>query len=275
MLAGRMDAIRGLSIVAGMLLFSGCVERHAAIVPPPPAVRTPEVAAPPPRINERVVDLGTSVDGRPIRMHVFGDAPWPTLILGGIHGNEPSSSFVCQRLIETIRANPSTLGGRCVAIIPDANPDGLARKLRTNARLVDLNRNFAAANWKKTRKGTSFGGEKAESEPETLAILRAFEQINPARVISVHSMDQPCNNYDGPAKHLADAMHAHNGYAVKDNIGYATPGSLGSWAGIDRRIPIVTLELPRKQAGDAAWEANRAAIFAVIRYGDATAASAR
>jgi protein MpaA len=253
-----------------MAVLGGCVEHSAVEVPPPPMVPRP-VVEPTPRVVERVVELGRSVDGRPIRMHVFGDAPWPTLILGGIHGNEPTSSNICRRLMEMLRENPKSLSGRCAAIIPEANPDGLERRMRTNARLVDLNRNFAATNWKKTRKGTSFGGETAESEPETLAILKAFEQINPARVISVHSMEAPCNNYDGPAKHLAEAMSAHNGYAVKDNIGYPTPGSLGSWAGIDRRIPMVTLELPRKQAGDEAWEQNRAAILAVVRYGEATA----
>ena len=51
-----------------------------------------------------------------------------------------------------------------------------------------------------------------------------------------------------------------NGYEAKDNIGYPTPGSLGSWAGIDRQIPMITLELPRKMGGEEAWEQNRQAL---------------
>jgi len=34
------------------------------------------------------------------------------------------------------------------------------------------------------------------------------------------------------------------GYFIRPQIGYPTPGSLGSWLGIDRGIPILTLELP-------------------------------
>jgi hypothetical protein len=34
------------------------------------------------------------------------------------------------------------------------------------------------------------------------------------------------------------------GWPVRTNIGYPTPGSLGSWLGIDRGLPVLTLELP-------------------------------
>ena len=62
-------------------------------------------------------------------------------------------------------------------------------------------------------------------------------------------------------------MGRHNGYPVTATMGYPTPGSLGSWAGIDRQIPIVTLELPREQPGHEAWVTNREALLAAIREG--------
>jgi protein MpaA len=77
-------------------------------------------------------------------------------------------------------------------------------------------------------------------------------------------MDVPCNNYDGPAQHIAELMSRYNGYAAKSNIGYPTPGSLGSWAGIDRQIPMITLELPRSLPGNKAWPNNRQAVLAAI-----------
>ena len=40
------------------------------------------------------------------------------------------------------------------------------------------------------------------------------------------------------------AVSAASGWPVRPQIGYPTPGSLGSWLGIDRGIPILTLELP-------------------------------
>ena len=215
---------------------------------------------------EQSIELGRSVEGRAIQAVVLGNGPDVTLILGAIHGNEPTSATVAQSLLAHLREQPAALAGRTVAIIPVANPDGLARKQRTNKHLVDLNRNFPATNWGKTRRGIYYGGAEAASEPETEALLAAFETFKPARVVSIHSMDRPCNNYDGPAREMAEQMKAAgNGYAVKDNIGYPTPGSLGSWAGIDRRIPMVTLELPRTMAGDKAWEQNREALLAAIR----------
>jgi protein MpaA len=249
------------------VVLAGCAHRPAQPEPRPPVVSdvpppAPTVSAPPPR--EEVIDLGTSVEGRPIRMHVLGRGDRPTLVLGAIHGSEGTSHTVAQRLLEFVRAHPEVVESRAVAIIPVANPDGLARRMRTNKNLVDLNRNFPANNWGKTRRGSYYGGDRAASEPETNALLRAFEAVDPARVVSVHSMDKPCNNYDGPARPLAEAMAAGNGYPVRANIGYATPGSLGTWAGVDRQIPIVTLELPRALAGERAWEQNRAALLAVI-----------
>ena len=250
------------------MLIAGCASdqpaRHVAMQTPP---ATQPVAPPP--TPEQIVELSTSVEGRPIRLHVLGHAadPWPTLILGAIHGNEPTSAVVAESLLQLLRSNPELLSTRKVAILPVANPDGLARGLRTNKNLVDLNRNFPASNWKKGRKGIYFGGDQPATEPETLAILQAFELVKPARVVSIHSMDRPCNNFDGPADALASAMSKGNGYPVKPSIGYPTPGSLGTWAGVDRRIPTITLELPRSQDGYAAWEQNRAALSSVIRAG--------
>jgi protein MpaA len=77
-------------------------------------------------------------------------------------------------------------------------------------------------------------------------------------------MERPCNNYDGPAQHIAELMSRYNSYPATPTIGYPTPGSLGSWAGIDRQIPMITLELPRKLPGDQAWPNNRQAILAAI-----------
>lgn len=206
--------------------------------------------------------LGESVEGREITIHIFGEGTGGTLIIGGIHGNEPTSASVAENLITFLR-NQKVASER-VAIIPAANPDGLSHGLRTNKNGVDLNRNFPAANWAKTRKGVNFGGQRPTSEPETAAILKAFAMLKPERVVSIHSMETPCNNYDGPAKSLAEAMSKCNGYAVKENIGYPTPGSLGSWAGIDREIPMITLELRHSMPGEKAWQENCAALMGVI-----------
>src|SRR5258706_11030859 len=168
-------------------------------VAPPTTTTAP--APPTPELPERRLLLGRSVEDREIVAQVLGGGDGRddlTLIIGAIHGNEPTSAAVADALLALLREHPELLEHRRVVILTAANPDGLARKLRTNKHLVDLNRNFPAANWAKTRRGIYFGGNEPASEPETLALIKLFEELKPARVVSIHSMDKPCNNYDGP-----------------------------------------------------------------------------
>ena len=226
-------------------------------------VKTTAVQASEPRVSE----LGTSVQGRPLAMTVFGNGVQPVLVIGGIHGSEPTSVDVAEGLLKAIRQNPQSIGDASVAIIPVANPDGCLVKSRYNARGVDLNRNFPANNWRKApATGKRNYGSQPLSEPESRAIMNAIDTLHPRLIISIHSIDdgRHCNNYDGPAESIAKLMSTYNRYPVTATMGYPTPGSLGSFAGIDRKIPIITLELPRSLPGAKAWAENRAAIFAAI-----------
>ena len=247
--------------------------------PPATPPAAPPVATATATSADRVLTLGHSADARPVTLHLFGDTavgPANTvLIFGGIHGNEPTSAGVAGELVQHLRRDPDAYRGRCVAVIPEANPDGLARRMRSNANLVDLNRNFPAANWRKTRKSWSHGGDAPASQPETKLLVGAIEQLKPARVVAVHSMDDPCNNYDGPGEPLAKLMAARNGYPVKASIGYPTPGSFGSWAGGDRQIPVITLELPNRGTTATSWAANREALLAFIRAAPAELTTTR
>ncbi|HUU93912.1 MAG TPA: M14 family zinc carboxypeptidase, partial [Phycisphaerae bacterium] len=215
------------------------------------------------------VQVGRSVEGEPLTLHLFGTGPHPTLVIGGIHGDEPTGADVAERLVALLRAFPDARGGATVAVLPRANPDGLARRTRKNANGVDLNRNLPAANWRQRSPGRwDYGGPKPASEPETRAILRTIEMLRPARIVAIHAIKagRKCNNYDGPAEDLAHRMAGANGYPVVASLGPCY-GSLGNWAGVDRHIPILTLELPREQAGREAWQDNRDALVAVIRNG--------
>lgn len=204
--------------------------------------------------------------GKPLILNVFGSGADSVLIFAGIHGDEPTSASLARDLAAHLRAHPEIADGHTVAVLTDANPDGLARHSRYNSRGVDLNRNFPAKNWRRT--GGKHGA-KPVSEPETAAIIRAIDAIRPNRIVSIHSAGpgHHCNNYDGPARGLAATMGRYNGYPVKASMGYPTPGSFGSWAGIDRNLPTITLELPRNRSGPACWRENREALLAFIRAG--------
>jgi murein peptide amidase A len=230
------------------------------------------MSEPRPPVRWENVQLGRSFEGRPITMALFRGnhalvGPDAVLVIGGIHGNEPTSVDVARSLVDELRADPALATGHTVAVIVNANPDAYERRTRTNANGIDVNRNFPAANFKPARRRGPFrGGDTPASEPETRAILAAIEQIQPRLLISIHSIDhgRQCNNYDGPAEAIARLMEQHNGYPAAATIGYPTPGSLGSYAGIDRQIPTITLELPRSIPGREAWQANRAALLAAI-----------
>jgi predicted deacylase len=207
------------------------------------------------------------VQGKDIKMYSFGGAGPVVLIIGGIHGNEQTSVDVASGLVELLRAEPQLACGRRVSIIPNSNPDGYAAASRHNARKIDVNRNFPAKNFKPQKAGVFRGGGVSPlSEPESVAILRAIDSLRPGLIISIHSIDRgrECNNWDGPGEAFARIMSEHNRYPAVATIGYPTPGSLGSYAGIDRQFPMVTLELPRTLLGNEAWKQNREAILAAI-----------
>lgn len=224
----------------------------------------------------RTVDLGRSVDGTPLRLEVFGNGPDHVFIFGGIHGHEPTSAALAAQLADDLRARPELWDGRTIGVLARANPDGLARRTRGNRNGVDLNRNFPARNWRLSDARRPRGGSSPASEPETQALIKAVELLRPARVVAIHSIPRGkhCNNFDGPAESLAQAMTRHNGYPAKPNIGYPTPGSFGNWAGVDQGIPTITLELPRDADDATCWRENRAALLAFIRAAARPAAGA-
>jgi protein MpaA len=177
------------------------------------------------------VIIGSSVEGRPIE--AFGDGA--LLVFGAIHGDEPQSAELCRRFWQT--------GPRAV-VVPVVNPDGLSRGQKDNARGVDLNRNFPSRNWSAQHPPGYFSGESPLSEPESAALARLIDDLSPRALIAVH---QPfaCVNWDGPAESLAVEMAAACGYPARASVGYPTPGSFGSLYGVDRALPVITLELPR------------------------------
>ena len=88
--------------------------------------------------------LGRSYEGRPIQVvHVAGAGP-RILVVGCIHGDE-CEGFEVTKLLERSRPNAD------LWLLHQLNPDGYARRRRTNAHGVDLNRDFLAATQRETR----------------------------------------------------------------------------------------------------------------------------
>ncbi len=208
--------------------------------------------------------IGTSVKNRTIYQIAFGEGKNTTLIFGGFHGDERTAVRVTLNLCHWLAEENRIPEDHRVVIIPILNPDGYLLRTRENANKVDLNRNFPTEDWgdHSIRKKDNPGGHGA-SEPEARLAMVLVEEINPDKIISVHEPFK-VNNYDNiEGKPLAEAMAIHNGYPIKGDIGYPTPGSFGTWAGIEKKIPMVTLEI---ESGAHAWNKNREALLAAIQH---------
>jgi len=206
--------------------------------------------------------LGQSTEMRPIYGRRFGGAGPALLVFGGIHGDEPSS---VEALIELAGRLPRDPQRAPVWLLPAVNPDGVARGRKNSARDVDLNRNFPATSFSTSHAPGYFPGPAPLSEPETRVIADLIAREPIAAVVAVHA-PFACVNYDGPAAAWAEAVAAACGWPARADLGYPTPGSLGSWLGIDRGLPVLTLELPpgplagfRGRAAAALDESIRAA----------------
>ena len=175
------------------------------------------------------------------------------LLIGVFHGDEPDGEYLIRRYLQNC---VEYSGKNRLLLIPCLNPDGKALKTRTNANGVDLNRNFPAKNWEKSVKNEYFGGEIPASERETAFICGIIGEFNPDAIIAFHEPYRVVN-FDGPAEELAEQISKITGYPVQNNIGYHTPGSFGTYCGIERNIPVITLELPENEEKEALWNQNK------------------
>jgi protein MpaA len=186
--------------------------------------------------------IGKSLRGRPIRLETFGTGRRRILLLGGVHGNEYGTAVV-RAFLRYVRAHPSVVpSGTTLDVVACANPDGYAKRRRTNAHNVDINRNFPSRNWsrKRNRSGAS-PGARPGSEPETRALLALLESRRYARVVSLHSRGGILD-WDGPGGWtLARRMGKASRVRVH-RLG-AYHGSMGAFVPAKYRIPIITWEL--------------------------------
>jgi predicted deacylase len=210
------------------------------------------------------VELGRSVRGRAISAAVLGSGPKRVMVLGGIHGDEIAGALLAKALIATLELEPMP-GNLTVIIVSEVNPDGVATRKRVNARGVDINRNFPAKSWRADYKDKlRYPGTQPGTEPETQAVIKLLERYPPDLLITFHAA-LGCVNWDGPGEEIASMMARANGYPLCSSLGYETPGSLGQYTGIDRKIPSVTIEL--RDSNDAGLaRINMPALRAVLNH---------
>ena len=166
---------------------------------------------------------------------ILGNINSSIIVIGCFHGDEPQGKYLIEEYLKT---KPDTK----ILFVPCLNEYGYKHNVRTNANGVDLNRNFPTKNWTLSEKNDFYGGNKPASEKETCFIIDLIEK-NKAKIILTLHAPYKVVNYDGDAKEISEKISKIINYPVEESIGYPTPGSFGTWAGIERKIPTVTLEL--------------------------------
>lgn len=168
-------------------------------------------------------------------MKLYGNASNPTvLVIGVFHGDEPQGEYLINKyLSKKYQTN--------LLMIPRLNPCDT----RVNKNGVDLNRNFPTKNWEFSDKNEYFGGTSPASEEETKFIINTVEKFNPKVILTLHAPYKVVN-YDGGdimGLEIVEKISKIMNYPVEPSIGYPTPGSFGTWAGIEKEILTITLEL--------------------------------
>lgn len=188
----------------------------------------------------------TSFEGKPIfHYQKQGNNSYSQkiLVISLVHGDEHQSGSVARLWMERLEGISSRNTWR---IIPIANPDGLKRKTRTNARGVDINRNFPSKDWeelahklwdkryKKSKRRNP--GVSPASEVETQCLVQQIEDYKPDFIISIHT-PLAVLDFDGPKINFPKFGHLP---WVK--VG-TFPGSLGRYMWGDNKVPVLTVEL--------------------------------
>ena len=195
---------------------------------------------------------GESVQGAPILLKEYPplDDRQPrgkVLLIGGIHGDEYSSVSIVFKWMGILDEHHT--GMFHWRIVPLLNPDGLLRPeaWRMNANGVDLNRNFPMPGWEElaprywvdhtNSSPRYFPGQKPLSEPESRWLVDEINTFAPDVIVAVHA-PHGVVDYDGPRSGPRKLGRLYL------NLLGTFPGSLGNYAGVQRRIPVVTVELP-------------------------------
>lgn len=231
--------------------------------------------------------LGKSFDEREIYRIIVGNknAGRKLLFTGTIHGREYMTAKLLVKQTEYFLQNISKNGIEnydvAIHIIPMVNPDGAAlchrgingirnkklkekllemkeedfMKWKSNARGVDLNRNFAAF-WeeyqceKQKPSSEQYKGECPESEVETKFLTKLTRKEKFQATISYHSSGEVIywdfgqqGKLREDTKKLAKIIGDTTGYELIEGWDTTAPAGYKDWVLLEMKIPSVTIEI--------------------------------
>ena len=189
-------------------------------------------------------------------------------LIGGVHGDEVEGVYVLKELFQWLKME-HTLKDLPMIVIPILNVDGYRTQTRVNAHHVDLNRNLPTKDWSGVHTQPRYNpGPKPLSEPENQYLVKLMDKYKPGLILSFHTW-KPILNYNGDCKDLADFLSSHNNYETASDIGYPTPGSLGTFAVEKYKAPVLTFECPElkkhRESLKDIWKENEEGLKAIFK----------
>ena len=192
--------------------------------------------------------IGHTVQGRPILAWRLGQptSSRKVVVLAAMHGNETGPSRILANLRDGRR-----ITGADLWVVPQYNPDGIARGTRQNARGVDLNRNYPRS-WRRTG-GNYSSGTAPASEPETRAVMAFLRTVRPSYVVSFHQPLTGVGRAGAKGRPLVRRLHRGLGLPVRSfNCTGVCRGTMTEWFNASFPGVAVTVEygaaLSRSQA---------------------------
>ena len=190
------------------------------------------------------LESGTSLEGHPIPVFKTDiKASKYLYLMAGVHGDEVEGVYVLKELFSWLK-NEHSLKDMPIVVLPILNVDGYRSQTRVNAHLVDLNRNLPTKDWTPTVTQAKYNpGPKPLSEPENQFLVKLLDKYKPGLIMSFHTW-KPILNYNGNCRDIAEYLHLFNKYEMAGDIGYPTPGSLGTFGVEKYQTPVLTFECP-------------------------------
>lgn len=222
-------------------------------------------------LNMEMFKFGETAQGLPIHGFNFhSDTASPpsttkkahVLIIGGVHGDEPEGVVAARGLLEHFRNHFEF--NLNLTLIPEFNPEGVLLKTRGNSNGVDLNRNLPTKDWSPIAATVRYNPGPAPLSEKENQFLVSWLKENPVDlIISLHSW-KPMLNTNGEIPE-AKIISQKTGYVIEPDIGYPTPGSLGTYAGLENKIPTLTYEIERDISFDKIIQIHIPAILAGLQ----------